>query len=251
MSALSGLAMRTGCAVVGLTQPKGGSDPVTSAIGSTAWTAIPRIVWVLGADPDDESGQHRLCRVSKTNYREPANGIGFTIGNDEQYECGYVTRLAASTVSAEDLVAARQSDEDRSARDEARTILVSLLPMDAKHVFEATRAAGISDATVKRARKALGVTSTARRDPEKGTLLGWTLALPDHGSSPVVHPDQGPQGHSLIDPLEPLVPNREKIDTQRSRGSTGSVRPTGDSTPDYDDSYFLTEDDFESVYLSC
>jgi putative DNA primase/helicase len=70
LSALSGVAERTGCAIVGLTHPpKGGSDPVTAAIGSTAWTAIPRVVWVLGTDPEDESEQRRVCRVSKTNYR--------------------------------------------------------------------------------------------------------------------------------------------------------------------------------------
>ena len=94
LSALSGVAERTHCAIVGLTHPpKGASDPVTAAIGSTAWTAVARIVWVLGADPEDETEQRRVCRVSKTNYRPPDNGLGFTIGNDERYECGYVTGL--------------------------------------------------------------------------------------------------------------------------------------------------------------
>ena len=55
LSALAGAAERSGCAVLGLTHPpKGGSDPVTAAIGNTAWTAVARIVWVLGVDPQDE-----------------------------------------------------------------------------------------------------------------------------------------------------------------------------------------------------
>jgi RecA-family ATPase len=88
LSALAGVAESTGCAVLGLTHPpKGGSDPVTAAIGSAAWTAIPRIVWVLGVDPEDKTEQRRVCRVSKTNYRQPDNGIGFSIDNDERFEC--------------------------------------------------------------------------------------------------------------------------------------------------------------------
>jgi putative DNA primase/helicase len=90
LSALAGVAESTGCAVLGLTHPpKGGSDPVTAAIGSAAWTAIPRIVWVLGVDPEDKTEQRRVCRVSKTNYRQPDNGIGFSIDNDERFECGW------------------------------------------------------------------------------------------------------------------------------------------------------------------
>ena len=80
LSTLAGIAERTGAAILGLTHPpKGSSDPVTAAIGSTAWTAIPRIVWVLGLDPEDESGERRVVRVSKTNFREPAIGHSFVI----------------------------------------------------------------------------------------------------------------------------------------------------------------------------
>jgi hypothetical protein len=104
LSSLSGVAERTACSIFGLTHPpKGTSDPVTAAIGSTAWTAVSRIVWVLGVDPEDESGSKRVVRVAKSNFRMPDDGLAFTIGEDEQYECGFVTGLAASTVTGSPL----------------------------------------------------------------------------------------------------------------------------------------------------
>jgi hypothetical protein len=207
LSALAGVAERTGCAILGLTHPpKGASDPVTAAIGSTAWTAVSRIVWVLGTDPNDESQQRRVCRVAKTNYRVPDNGIAFTIGNDDRWECGFVTGLGMSAVSAEELVAIRQTDGERSEREETRDLLRSILsngPVDTSEVLKTTRAAGVSDTTVKRARGDLGVKSTPRKDPTTGKLLSWQLNLPDHKVTTLVH-GTNPQGHSLIDPVDPL-----------------------------------------------
>jgi putative DNA primase/helicase len=182
LSSLAKVAERTGCAVLGLTHPpKGGADPVTAAIGSTAWTAIPRVVWVLGFDPDDESRAHRVCRVSKTNYREPATGIGFAIADDKEFECGFVTGLGRSTVSAELLVAAAQTEGEKTDREEARDLLRSVLadgPVDTNEVLSVTRSAGISDRTVTRARRDLGVQSEPRHDPETGRLRAWQLTLP-------------------------------------------------------------------------
>jgi putative DNA primase/helicase len=252
LSALAGVAERTGCAVVGLTHPpKGASDPVTAAIGSTAWTAIPRVVWVLGADPEDETETRRVCRVSKTNYRPPDNGLGFVIGNDERYECGYVTGLGTSTVTAEVLMSVRQTEGERSEREETRDLIESVLgagPMDTADVLKATRAAGVSDATVKRARRDLGVTSTPRKDGTTGKLLGWSLALPDHRITP---PDHGvsPQGQPLIDPVDPLVPTRTYIesrgpeDPQDERGPLVGLFAGRDGPPPPDDDLFFDAED--------
>jgi putative DNA primase/helicase len=240
LSALAGVAERTGCAVLGLTHPpKGASDPVTAAIGSTAWTAIPRVVWVLGVDPEDETEQRRVCRVSKTNYRAPDNGLGFIIGNDETYECGFVNGLGISTVTAEDLVGARQTDGERSEREETRDLLKSILrsgPMDTADVLKATRSAGVSDTTVKRARRDLGVISTARHDPTTGRLVGWQLSLSDHRGTP--------QGQPLLDPVDPLVPTRTFT---RSSGPEGHPTASGPLVSTLavqypDDSVFLDDE---------
>ncbi len=250
LSALAGVAQRTGSAVLGLTHPpKGGSDPVTSAIGSTAWTALARVVWVLGADPSDESGQRRVCRVAKTNYRAPANGISFTIGNDERYECGFVTGLSMSEVTAEQIMAATQTDGERTEREEARDLLAAMLeggPVDTADVLKAARSAGISESTVKRARSDLGVRSTPRKDPITGRMLGWALTLP----GPVGQATVAPPGQLLIDPVDPLALNRTYIEPRGPEGpedQRGSGLVGLDGGPPPDDNLFLDDES----QLSC
>ncbi len=191
LSSLAAVAERTGCAIVGLVHPpKGGSDPVTSAIGSTAWTAIPRVCWVLGADPEDESGATRVVRVSKTNYREPEHGFAFTIIGDEQFDCGVVAGMTRSEVTAEDLVAATSTGAEKTERSEARDMVRSILaggPMLTAELLKLTRQAGVSDRTVERARRDLQVMSSERRDPTTGRVIGWEAALPTQSASPVRH----------------------------------------------------------------
>ena len=76
LTALADVAERTGATVLGLTHPpKGNSDAVTAAIGSTAWTAVARISWVMGFDPSDETKQRRVVRPAPgSNYRLPDHG---------------------------------------------------------------------------------------------------------------------------------------------------------------------------------
>jgi hypothetical protein len=229
LSGLAGVAERTGCSILGLSHPpKGASDPLTAAIGSTAWTAIPRLVWVLGVDPQDGTKSRRVVRVSKSNFQYPDSGLGFVIGNHEELECGYVTELTQSSVTAEELVAASATVEERTEREEARELVHSLLsdgPMDVSELFKATRAAGFSDTTVKRARGDLGTRSNPRKDPTNGRTLGWSVALPDH--------QVNPEGQPPFGPLDPLGATRAFVG---SRGPVGQAtrnapRPA-DSLPD-------------------
>ncbi len=207
LSSLAGVAERTRASILGLTHPpKGGSDPVTAAIGSTAWTAVARVVWVLGVDPEDETGARRVVRVSKTNFKEPDAGLSFVISDDVRFECGYVTGLLTSTVTAEDLVAASTPADERTAREEARDVLKALLGNDREietsELLKQTRAAGVSDTSVKRARKDLQVVARPLHDAVTKRMIGWMLSLPqDHGTT------GSPQGQTTaFDPLDPLDP---------------------------------------------
>jgi hypothetical protein len=195
--------------VLGLVHPpKGASDPVTAAIGSTAWTAIPRISIILGLDPNDETRSRRVVQMGKTNYAEPENGFAFSIANDATYECGYVMGMKPSSVSAEDIMAAPTSDSEKGERSEAREFLKQLLvngSVDAQTVKTEADRVGISNATLKRARIDLGVISKASHDPVTGKMTGWKLSLPD-ASGPVVQPPSHLQDR---EPLEPLVTTRD------------------------------------------
>ena len=118
LSALAAEADRTGSCIIGLTHPpKGASDPVTAAIGSTAWTSIPRVSIVLGIDPDDET--RRVARVAKTNYREPDAGVSFILASDEEFEVGFVASVKLSDVTAEQLTAAPATAEEKGERGDA------------------------------------------------------------------------------------------------------------------------------------
>ena len=226
LSALAGVAERTGTAILGLTHPpKGASDPVTAAIGSTAWTAIPRITWVLGVDPEDE--KRCVVRVGKTNYAEPPSGLAFTIDSDDKYEVGYVSNLMASSVAAEDLTAAAPAPGDRTEREEARELVRSLLasgPMDTADVMKQTRAAGLSDTTVKRARRDLRVTAESRKDATTGRHVGWLMRLPDQETRTADFPEVQP-------PLEPVDP----LDLTRTFEPSGGPDGQGPENAPLDD----------------
>ncbi|MGI8753981.1 MAG: AAA family ATPase [Acidimicrobiales bacterium] len=181
-SALAGLAAvaeRTGCAIIGLTHPpKGSSDPVTAAIGSTAWTAIPRLVTVLGRHPDDD--HRRVVRVAKTNYVEPESGWAWTISDDPEREVGFVTALERCHLDAEDLTAAAATSEERGALAEATEWLADHLaagPKAAKGVKDAARTDDIAERTLARAKTKLSV-----RSVKDGN--GWVWTLPNQGCQP-------------------------------------------------------------------
>ncbi len=163
LSALAAEADRTGSCIIGLTHPpKGASDPVTAAIGSTAWTSIPRVSIVLGVDPDDET--RRVARVAKTNYREPDAGVSFILASDDEFEVGYVASIKLSDITAEQLTAASATADEKGERVDARRFLLEQLaegPQPSDDVIRAAEVNGISRRTLFRARKDLGVDSTA------------------------------------------------------------------------------------------
>ncbi len=244
LSSLSAVAERTGCAIVGLVHPpKGGSDPVTSAIGSTAWTAIPRVCWVLGADPEDESGATRVVRVAKTNYREPDHGFAFTIGNNEEFDCGVVNGMTRSDVTAEQLVSASATGEEKTDRSEAREFVRSALSsgrMDTEALLKMTRAAGISDRTVKRARGDLKVIATQRHDPTTGRVVGWELCLPDGTFDPQDHHRTTPGAFGPLGPVGTVGVNREnkcELEPEDHRAKSGKPLVHWDPPPP-DDALF-------------
>jgi hypothetical protein len=179
LAALAGEAERTNVAIVGLVHPpKGVSDPVTAAIGSTAWTAIPRVSIVLGVDPEDDS--KRVARVAKTNYKEPDTGVSFSIASDEEFECGYVVNIKPSNITAAEITAAPVTVEERSERSDAKDFLRDHLqdgPLSADELERAATKAGISRRTLFRARKDLKIVSTRRTDAQ-GRAAGWTVELP-------------------------------------------------------------------------
>jgi RecA-family ATPase len=123
---LAGVAGQTGAAILGIAHPpKGASSADTAAIGSYAWTTVPRVSWLLGKDPtdnreDDEPDVRRSLQVSTTNYKYPTNGWSFQIAETD-LEVPVVADLRPSMVPADDIL--RPSEGSRDVVDWLRDLL--------------------------------------------------------------------------------------------------------------------------------
>ncbi len=204
LSALAGVAERTGACILGLTHPpKGNADAVTAAIGSTAWTAVARISWVMGTDPGDEAKQRRVVRPAPgSNYRLPEHGLSFLVGNHDETEAGFITALHLSDVSAEAITAPPEPDsaEEQSKLDEARDfvrVIMAAGPVPAKDAVAAAKGGRFEERTLQRARAKEGVKCVQR----------GTVGAPDwwweHAGLPSRQPaeegDPGEMGTTLFD----------------------------------------------------
>lgn len=109
LAPLIALAAERDIAVLGLMHPrKGASEAVTSAIGSTAWTVLPRTVWDLAREPDTD---RRVLAMGKTNFKEPGGSWSFAIGDDEAREVGFAHDFRPSEWTAEELMNPQSSSE--------------------------------------------------------------------------------------------------------------------------------------------
>jgi hypothetical protein len=161
------VAERTGSTILGLTHPpKGQSDPVTAAIGSTAWTAVPRLTWLIGRDPDVES--QRALRVGKTAFLEPDVGVGFTIENDDLWDVGVVHLTGPSTVPKAALVAGLADHREQNTRDEIADLLNAWTESGPIAIHEVRRRLvadgySVSHKTIQRAARKAGLVTS---DPD-------------------------------------------------------------------------------------
>jgi hypothetical protein len=155
LTALGKMCERVGCAVVGIVHPpKGAGDLDGPAIGSVAWTTVARVMWLLGADPNDPSGQRRAVTVGPSNYRSPSSGLAFKIVEGD-HEAPVVDDLTEAEVSAGAILARLPDEDDRSKHQIAKDWLEGRLGGGAWHrfseVLEDAEAERIAERTLRRA----------------------------------------------------------------------------------------------------
>lgn len=145
----------------------------------------------MGRDPEDED--RLILAVTKSNLAPLAPSIAYRI-----VDCNGAGRIAwegASTLTAAQLLSAPTTSEERGALDEAKAVLGDLLhfgPVPSKDVQRHGRDAGISDATLGRAKDALGVRSIR----PAGFTGPWSWELPG------VHAQESPY---LLNPEDEQV----------------------------------------------
>ena len=115
------------------------------------------MAFVVGKDPQDEN--RRVLASTKNNLAKSPKSLMFTL---EEAENGAVrvNWLGDSEVSAKDLLATQQDQEHADARSEAIEFLNDVLcegPVPASQVKEEAEDSGISERTLWRAKKVLGV----------------------------------------------------------------------------------------------
>jgi hypothetical protein len=177
LAPLAKLAEETGVAVVvvrHLNKASGGS-PIYRGGGSIGIVGAARSALLVAKHPEDEN-LRVLARV-KGNLAPPAASLAFKL-IEATNGAVRVEWKGETSYSAAALLAAPADPEERSALDEAVQFLRETLrerPVWSVEVKKEARKAEISEATLRRAKTALGIRSNKEADGS------WSWALPQQG----------------------------------------------------------------------
>lgn len=203
LAPLKTLAEETGVAMVVVRHLNkgGGSSPIYRGGGSIGIVGAARSALLVARHPEDE--RRRVLARVKNNLAEPVPSLAFElVGTGEgsvRVEWKGETHHAADA-----LLAAPADPEERSALDEATAFLRDALgggPVWGVEVKKDARKAEISEATLRRAKTALGVRSSKEAD---GT---WSWSLPDHQRAQA-------RGDEHLEHVEPLGVDKRKNPAQ-------------------------------------
>jgi len=180
LAPLAGLAERSGAAVLVIRHlnKAASGNPLYRGGGSIGIIGAARMAFVVGKDPQDEN--RRVLASTKNNLAMPPTSLMFGL---EEAESGSVrvNWLGSSEVSAKDLLATPQDQEHADARSEAVEFLNEVLvdgPVAASQVKEEAEDAGISERTLARAKKVVGVMSYREGETGERGKGQWLWKLP-------------------------------------------------------------------------
>lgn len=186
LAPLVSLAARCGVAVVAVTHLRKGDGPaIYRAMGSLAFTAAARAVWGVGKDPNDPTGPRRLMLPIKNNLAAAGSGLAYELRQTPNAATAVVFWDSAPVTTTADEAFAperRYRGPVPAERTEAEHFLRELLadgPVSAKDVPKAARDAGLSWATVRRAKDELGIRPRREGFGDSGKWL-WSLPKDAH-----------------------------------------------------------------------
>jgi len=159
LAPLAGLAERTGACVLVVRHlnKAPGNNPLYRGGGSIGIIGAARMAFVVGKDPQDED--RRVLASTKNNLAKPPKSLMFTLEEAESNTVR-VNWLGESELSAHQLLATPREEEHAAGRSEAVEFLNDVLadgPVAASQVKEEAEDTGISERTLWRAKKVLGV----------------------------------------------------------------------------------------------
>lgn len=177
---LGEMAARLGVAVIAVTHlnKSGAGSPNNRFIGSIAFVAAARAAFVVVRDGDDP--ERRLLLPTKNNVGPEGHGVAFRIGLMET-PGGIIAPMVIwdgiASVTAEEALASHSGKTaPASSQRDAETFLRELLGdgvMPTRRIKSEATDAGLSWATIRRAKDALGINASK-------TALdgGWVWSLP-------------------------------------------------------------------------
>jgi len=175
---LAAFAERHGSAVLAISHPPKAtqSKALHAVTGSLAYVAAARMVFIAAREPQSE---RRLLLPVKNNLGEPAAGLGFSLGqrlvSNNILASHVLWDSAPVSITADEAVAA-SNNEGASAMNEAMEFLREELahgPQSTQDIKKAAASAGLSWATLRRAKETLEV-----RSSKAGITKGWAWELP-------------------------------------------------------------------------
>jgi len=176
-------AETAGACVLGVTHPnKGATEAANKVMGSKAWRSVPRSVMIYGPNPDDLSGDTRILAVSKANYsrKQSVKVRVHEVAVDGLDQLQAKAQLdGVSSFTDQDVIAAKVGATvergEPSKQKAAEMLLYKLLEDGGGEIAAAVAkaaadAAGISEPTLQRAKRQLGLSGHTWALPESLTL---------------------------------------------------------------------------------
>ena len=189
MMPLVEIAAETGVAIICVSHMNKGQGPaINRVMGSIAFTAIARTAWMLVKSPDDNEVRV-LCPV-KCNIAKDSVSFAFRVV-EKMHPSLNLTQPAIEwlegkiDMTADDFVALSEASDQPSKLTEAEEFLKERLstgPELASTVPQEARSRGISERTLKRARKSLNIQSEKQNGVENGSWM-WSLPKPKGADS--------------------------------------------------------------------
>jgi hypothetical protein len=214
------LAERTRAAILAVRHlnKSGGAHAVYRGGGSIGIIGAARVGLLVARDPDDDA--RRIVAVTKNNLAAEAPSLAFQLVPDDAIGAARVEWLGESAHGASALLSIRADDpEEGGALAEAVEVLRTILadgPVSAKEAEREAYDAGVTRATLLRARKAAGV--TAERVGGLGRAGGWQWSLEPKALTESLR-DSPPESESLSGIVSPLAESEPpRLDPQSVEG---------------------------------
>lgn len=179
---LAAMADRAGCCVLVIRHlnKTGGTHAIYRGGGSIGIVGAARAAFMVGTDPEDDTGSTRVLAPVKCNLARRPPALAYRLVMDELNGCVRVDWLGATDRRAADLLASPEDEaarEERSEHGEAADWLTDYLTGNGGEaswadIKKEARAAGIAERTLQRAHRRAGVTISRSGFPAR-TL--WSI----------------------------------------------------------------------------